>query len=415
MAYLACNDLENGTRKQNMKKLIATFILVLMVSFIIGCGTTTDQPQTIEEEIQLTTENFKLFFDVIMDVGEITVSSSGGVTIAGIYIPKTYSGETNVTMTISPARNFDIINVKNVNIRVNPAASSTAWENDYCKYAPDNNVSDTSPRLSIDIPSSGNRTISIKYATKESFLSESSYDLKRFTPSYILRDVSGSVVVRKQVNKGTSKSTTRFNSVSIGDIVSFGRFEQDGLSTDGDEDISWIVIGKDNGKTLLLSEKILSVKPFDDNSGEWATSELRKWLNNDFYSSVFSSTESKKICLTSLNNQTITDIGIFGNGSTEDKVFLLSYDEVNQYLNESTRTADITTYALMVSSSSRNNGWWLRSIGANSDNCAGVVYSDGSWSMPEKQFFLDSTYVSSSSYSVSVDFVGVRPAIWVDD
>ena len=103
------------------------------------------------------------------------------------------------------------------------------------------------------------------------------------------------------LDKKSSKSTTDFESVIIGDKVCFGKFEQDGLLTDGAEDIVWIVIAKEDGRTLLLSEKILYLMPFDDDTGDWETSDIRKWLNNDFYT-FFSSKESKMIILSNLKS-----------------------------------------------------------------------------------------------------------------
>ncbi len=63
------------------------------------------------------------------------------------------------------------------------------------------------------------------------------------------------------VNKVATKS---FHSMEVGDLIQFGRYLPDGVSNQEDK-IIWIVleVNHNSGDVLLLSEKILDVKPFD--------------------------------------------------------------------------------------------------------------------------------------------------------
>ena len=50
---------------------------------------------------------------------------------------------------------------------------------------------------------------------------------------------------------------------TIGSIVAFGRYEQDGNEENGPEEIEWVVLDVQDGKVLLLSKYGLEVKPYN--------------------------------------------------------------------------------------------------------------------------------------------------------
>ncbi|MBR6940758.1 MAG: hypothetical protein IKH65_08130 [Clostridia bacterium] len=69
-------------------------------------------------------------------------------------------------------------------------------------------------------------------------------------------------------------------------------------------------------------------------SNNYEYSSIRQWLNNDFYATAFSQSQQEKIKTTTLNNDSYSpsvskDIyAVYNSASTNDKIFLLSYDEV---------------------------------------------------------------------------------------
>lgn len=85
-----------------------------------------------------------------------------------------------------------------------------------------------------------------------------------------------------------------------------------------------------------------------------------------------------------------------------DKVFLLSVDEVERYFSsDSERACRPTEYAVANGSYNRENGnchWWLRVPRCDSNNGA-CVCEDG--------------YVASYGIGVTYDIIGVRPAMWI--
>jgi len=135
--------------------------------------------------------------------------------------------------------------------------------------------------------------------------------------------------------------------------------------------IEWQVLAN-RGGILCISKYCLAESIFDPKSNKWETSELRQWLNSDFYNKAFDSEEKSFI----LSNK-------------EDKVTLLSFEEAYEFLP--TNSKRIATYKGRFKIS-----WWLRSRGVN--NSAVRVFPDG--------------YIHI--YDLSVDVMGsVRPVIYL--
>ena len=201
-----------------------------------------------------------------------------------------------------------------------------------------------------------------------------------------------------------------WRSVSIGDIVTFGNYEQDNNLSNGKEDIEWIALSKQNSKALLISRYALDCQPFQtSNSPEtWATCSLRKWLNGMFLNDAFSANDQKKILRTTVTADKNPSYNTSPGKKTTDKVFLLSIKEVNLYFNEYWNVSKAlkcapTEYAIAhgawTSTEDRTCVWWLRSPGSNS-YLAAVVDSHGS--------------VRSIGSNVSSTNYAVRPAIWIN-
>ena len=70
----------------------------------------------------------------------------------------------------------------------------------------------------------------------------------------------------------------------VGDIVYFGTYEQDNDTSNGKEDIEWLVLAKKGNRILVISDKALDRQPYNSSRTRvtWETCTLRKWLNNDF-------------------------------------------------------------------------------------------------------------------------------------
>ena len=79
----------------------------------------------------------------------------------------------------------------------------------------------------------------------------------------------------------------------VGDYVKFGNYPQ---TEKGDiQSIEWQVLSREGNKVLVISRYGLDAKRFDEDSNNWANSEIRKWLNGEFYSKAFTDQEKKSI------------------------------------------------------------------------------------------------------------------------
>ena len=201
----------------------------------------------------------------------------------------------------------------------------------------------------------------------------------------------------------------RRNAITVakGDVIVFGRYEQDMTTGNGPEGIDWIVLDVQGDKALLISRYVLEQVPFALQTGEytWENSYVREWLNDSFINSAF--TEQQRACIldTTVGNGDETGVIRFGrsNGSsTVDKVFLLSYSEVNKYFGQPENrvarpTESVKDTGIVCEKGTGGCCWWLRSAGSELTKSADI-YVTG---------IIHNSEVTSRN-------VGVRPVIWVD-
>ena len=78
--------------------------------------------------------------------------------------------------------------------------------------------------------------------------------------------------------------------LTVGNVVTFGHYEQDADESNGPEPIEWIVLDVQDGKALLLSKYVLDAKPYYTEGTDitWETCTLRTWLNNYFLNNASS-------------------------------------------------------------------------------------------------------------------------------
>ena len=190
-----------------------------------------------------------------------------------------------------------------------------------------------------------------------------------------------------------------------GDTVTFGRYEQDHNYDNGKEDMEWIVLEVENGCMLLLSKYAIEGKEYHRNDEDtvvtWEISYLRKWLNNDFIRAAFNENEQAMIVESALHTGNNPEYRTKGGNDTTDRVFLLSYEEVNRYFSDDTQLVCYgTPHTNKLSKDEYTpNGsrlWWLRTPG-RSGQLASIIYYDGS-------FDADGDYVFK-------DLCTVRPAV----
>ncbi len=186
----------------------------------------------------------------------------------------------------------------------------------------------------------------------------------------------------------------------VGKTIEFGNYPQDKDGTE--KPIEWIVMKNEGNQVLLLSKYVLDAKSYNEEWEDvtWETSDIRQWLNNEFYTAAFNKSEKAKIQTSLIKNEDNSEHGTSGGNDTEDKVFLLSEKEAETlFSNDDERIAKATEYAEksgVYVNEEKAAYWWLRSPGDSGDDAAEVIYSG--W------VYRDGNYVDDSSG-------GVRPAL----
>lgn len=155
--------------------------------------------------------------------------------------------------------------------------------------------------------------------------------------------------------------------------------------------MEWIVLAREGDKALLLSKDCIEERPFHEELKPvtWETCSLRSYLNGPWYEATFSEEEKAKILTTKEDNADSRECGTSGEYYSEDKVFLLSINEVEQYFYyDHDRIAEYN---------GESHEWWLRSPG--NAGCVAVVRRDGR--------------IYSVGWEVDTAYGGIRPAIWI--
>ena len=206
-------------------------------------------------------------------------------------------------------------------------------------------------------------------------------------------------IIIKKISQKKDKSPE----YKIGETIEFGNYPQDKDGTE--KPIKWIVMKNEGNQVLLLSKYVLDTKPYNKESKAvtWETSDIRKWLNNEFCKIAFNNAEKGRIRTTLIKNEDNFETKTSGGNDTKDKVFLLSQKEVETlFSNEEERIAKATEYAQksgVYVDKEKSSWWWLRSPGIDSSSAA--VVSKYGW--------VDG--FGSSVYGYSG---GVRPALYLN-
>jgi len=218
----------------------------------------------------------------------------------------------------------------------------------------------------------------------------------------------------------------KISACNIGDIVKFGDFNWRVLDVQSSGKAQII------NKALLISEEILEQRAFHSCYAgvTWENSHLRNYLNSDFYNN-FESDQQAQILVSELKNPGNHWYGIAGGNDTQDKIFILSLEEADQYFgnsgdylarrrkkydngqwvfddvgwilsnqHDSTRVARLhnDTTAHAATQPAPASLWWLRTPGYS--DCT-VAYVSTTGNIP------------ANGDRVCIGRGGVRPAMWV--
>ena len=179
-------------------------------------------------------------------------------------------------------------------------------------------------------------------------------------------------VIIKKISQKKDKSPE----YKVGETIEFGNYPQEEDGTE--KPIKWIVMKNEGNQVLLLSKYVLDAKSYNEEWEDvtWETSDIRQWLNNEFYTAAFNKSEKAKIQTSLIKNEDNSEHGTSGGNDTEDKVFLLSEKEAETlFSNDEERIAKATEYAEksgVYVNEEKTVLWWLRSPGHSSRIAAEV-------------------------------------------
>ena len=144
--------------------------------------------------------------------------------------------------------------------------------------------------------------------------------------------------------------------------VFFGRYKQENNNL---EPIKWRILKNDNNILTLIADKILDCHRFDYTQTDYYKSELRLWLNIDFYNKAFNNNE--KQILVKQNDDFVSLL-------TQEQASILKEQDLQRY---------VTNYAKQkgthISLFNKGMGWWW--LNTNSPAFpleAGLVVNSGS-------------------------------------
>ena len=187
-----------------------------------------------------------------------------------------------------------------------------------------------------------------------------------------------------------------------GEPFVFGKYEQDGKTGNGSEYIRWRVLRVAGNRALLISEKGLDVRSYDDQQENyvtnWQSSKIRAWLNETFYDAAFGPEEKAKI-----QETTLSDV------DTTDKIFLLSEIEAKAYFDG---WCDRIAYPTEFASGS---GVYECKDEACGRGCNGASYGAASWLLRDEYI----TYIRVVNHHGEIInnayyyLFHIRPVLWI--
>ena len=220
---------------------------------------------------------------------------------------------------------------------------------------------------------------------------------------------------------GCSGSEYQYENVKEGELLELGHYHQEIEAGKDFSPIDWRVLKKENGQALLLSNYVLACVPYGDEEQEgeefvgcvWRDSDLRKWLNEEFYEDAFTKEEQERILYTTndLYYDYEGNYTEYGEISTEDKVGLLSEEDYYAYVyGKDFSDASATQYLMKQDENfgdeteywATQREWELMTPGMGESGCNEIIVDGDVFSTLEPRWMAD-----------GVHYVNVRPAIWI--
>lgn len=262
----------------------------------------------------------------------------------------------------------------------------------------------------------------------------------------LLAGVTAKDISKVQASTTLNNPRKAGNGVVTWDLVYFGRYPQSDASGKKSDPIKWRVLSVNGNDAFLVADCNLDTVKYNEQEKNvtWETCTIRSWLNgygfvdnafkkdyrsDNFLNRAFGASEQDAIKLTPVKNSGNVYYNGTGGGNTNDKVFLLSYEEVtntaygfmavsndnikegmfhSKYISEDqAKTRKNTAYVgaggtygyKNLKAAGENGFWWLRT--------SGEYLTDGMYVGYTGRTHLNGNFVNTESY-------GVCPALHLD-
>lgn len=200
--------------------------------------------------------------------------------------------------------------------------------------------------------------------------------------------------------------------------------------------IRWRVIDLENGAACLLADRLMDCQPYNVEEGpvSWESATVRSWLNSypaeensagldyrgrGFLDTAFTAAEREAILRTRVENRPNERYGTDCGNDTQDRVFLLSNDEVfssdiaarNGFhagggVDDPAKRFRSTMYA-------KCRGAWWSSVDGYMGNNFWFMRTNG-YTQESATYICDFGYIYERGTVCTCEDAGILPAIWVD-
>jgi len=188
---------------------------------------------------------------------------------------------------------------------------------------------------------------------------------------------------------------------------------------------TWLILERQGNRALILSERITELRFYsywmcdrrlrNPTSATWETSDLRRYLNDDYYNNNFEPEDKARILSTTISTPDNPEfkqqydsidspfIPVQGGVDTTDRIFVLSHEEIRKYFGE---CGILETLHPRIAYDSSNTAavYWTRTPGRNCRHVT-VVTPLGSLNFYGLH--------GNTTYDRVRPAIGVRPAMWI--
>ena len=245
------------------------------------------------------------------------------------------------------------------------------------------------------------------------FLYDIDIDEETLIAGYVVEDVTD------DEEHGNDVTFEEVRPIAVGEIIRFDSYD-------------WRILDIQGNQALIITDRIIMHSTYHHASEAvtWEASEIRQWLNSEFFASFSPADRARIVETYVVNDDNPWDFVEWGGhhntpagNNTRDRIFLLSIDEALRYFGDSGLVAIGSTMGTNERDASAYGGlqgwaiydqyngarrawdlegsdywWWLRSPGFLPDYAA-IVYNNGRLLL--------------GGYNVFWFAGGVRPALWL--